>query len=123
MICRRYPVFVTRRKDMGMADELDINQSEEMNEENDAREEDIVKDDDADTKDIEETERDDYDATEKRFSSIESTLEKILGQLSSIREAQGIMVENGAVVNDVDSDIGHVEEDEFIPPREMDLLV
>ena len=106
-----------------MADERDINQSEEMNEENDAREEDIVKDDDADTKDIEETERDDYDATEKRFSSIESTLEKILGQLSSIREAQGIMVENGAVVNDVDSDIGHVEEDEFIPPREMDLLV
>lgn len=106
-----------------MADERDPNQSEEINEENDAREEDIVEDTDADTEDVEETEREDYDETERRFSGIEATLEKILGELSSLREAQGIMVENGAVVNDVETDIGHVEEDEFVPPREMDLLI
>ena len=106
-----------------MADERDNNQSEEINEENDSREEDIVKDTDSDTKDIENTQREDYDATEKRFSGIEATLEKILGELSSLREAQGIMVENGAVVNDTETDIGHIEEDEFIPPREMDLLI
>lgn len=106
-----------------MGDERDNTQSEEMNKENDSREEDIVRDDDADTQDVEDSQREDFDATEKRFSSIEATLEKILGAISSLREAQGIMVENGAVVNDVETDIGHVEEDEFVPPREMDLLI
>lgn len=106
-----------------MADERDNNQSKEMNEENDAREEDIVKDTDSDASDVEENQREEYDETEKRFSGIEATLDKILGQISSLREAQGILVENGAVVNDTETDIGHVEEDEFVPPKEMDLLI
>ena len=106
-----------------MGSDNDRKQSEEMNEENNAREEDIVSDVDTDAKDVEETQSEEYDATEKRFSGIEATLDKILGQLASLREAQGILVENGAVVNDVETDIGHVEEDEFIPPRELDLLI
>lgn len=106
-----------------MGNERDTEQSKEINVENDAREEDVVEDTDSDTKDIEDIENTDYDATEKRFSGIEATLEKILGEISSLREAQGILVENGAVVNDTDSDIGHIEEDEFIPPMEMDLLI
>ena len=106
-----------------MDEERDTTQSEEMNEENDAREEDIIEDTDADTKDVEETENDDTDEVERRFSGIEATLDKILGQLSALREAQGIMVENGAVVNDVETDIGHVEEDEFVSPMELDLLI
>ena len=106
-----------------MADDRDNNQSDVTNEENDAREEDIVSDTDADTRDIEDIEHDSNAENERRFSGIEATLEKILGELSSLREAQGIMVENGAVVNDVETDIGHIEEDEFIPPREMDLLI
>lgn len=103
-----------------MADERDTNTSEDMNRENDAREQDIVKDTDADARDVEETERHDNDDTEKRFSNIEATLDKILGQISSIREAQGILVENGAVINDVDDG---VEMDHFVSPREMDLLI
>ena len=106
-----------------MADERDTNAVEEMNEDNDAREEDIVEDTDADTRDVEETQHEDYEETERRFSGIEATLERILGELSSIREAQGIMVENGAVIHEVDSDIGHVEEDEFNPNIVMDLLI
>lgn len=106
-----------------MADERDTNAVEEMNEDNDAREEDIVEDTDADTRDVEETQHEDYEATERRFSGIEATLERILGELSSIREAQGIMVENGAVIHETDSDIGHVEEDEFNPNIVMDLLI
>lgn len=106
-----------------MADERDRVEEEEMNEENDAREEDIVEDADADTKDVEETEKENDDIVEKRFSSIEATLERILGEISSLREAQGILVENGAVVNDTDSDIGHVEEDEFHENSVMDLLI
>ena len=106
-----------------MDDERDNIQSEVDNEENDAREEDIVSDTDADTRDIENTENDSTAEIERRFSGIEATLDRILGELSSLREAQGIMVENGAVVNDVETDIGHIEEDEFVPPREMDLLI
>lgn len=107
-----------------MADEeRDETQYNEDNEENDAREEDIVEDTDSDTEDIEETEHENYDETERRFSGIEAVLERILGELSSLREAQGILVENGAVINDVETDIGHNEEDEFVPPAEMDLLV
>lgn len=106
-----------------MDDERDNIQSEVNDEENDAREEDIVSDTDADTRDIENAENDSTVEIERRFSGIEAILDRILGELSSLREAQGIMVENGAVVNDVETDIGHIEEDEFIPPREMDLLI
>ena len=106
-----------------MADNDSKERNSVTNEENDSREEDIVEDTDADTKDIEETEHEDYDTTEKRFSMLEATMDKILGQLSAIREAQGILVENGAVINDTESDIGHKEEDDFVPPSEMDLLI
>ena len=42
-----------------MADERDTNTSEDMNRENDAREQDIVKDTDADARDVEETQKQD----------------------------------------------------------------
>ena len=50
----------------------------------------------------------------------ESRLDKILAQISSIREAQGILVENGAVINDTDDD--NIVDD-FVSPKEMDLLI
>ena len=106
-----------------MPDDNDTNQSKEMNVENDAREEDIVRDEDADTKDVENVERDDNSENERRFSSIEATLEKILGEISSIRESQGIMVENGAVITEPDADMDFTDVDGFVPPAELDLLI
>lgn len=103
-----------------MDDERDTNDGNVTNYENDAREQDIVKDTDADTKDIVDTEQEHYDDVEKRFSTIETTLDKILAQISSIREAQGILVENGAVINDTDDD---VVIDDFVSPAEMNLLI
>lgn len=103
-----------------MADERDTNDGNVTNSENDAREQDIVKDTDADTEDIVDTEQEHYDDVEKRFSTIETTLDKILAQISSIREAQGILVENGAVINDTDDDIVI---DDFVSPAEMNLLI
>ena len=103
-----------------MADERDTNDGNVTNSENDAREQDIVKDTDADTKDIVDTEQEHYDDVEKRFSTIETTLDKILAQISSIREAQGILVENGAVINDTDDD---AIIDDFVSPVEMNLLI
>ena len=98
-------------------------QSEEMNEENDAREEDVVSDVDSDTKDVEENANDNTAEIEKRFSYIETTLDKILGQISAIREAQGVLVENGAVVQEYDNDDLLDTVDSFVAPAELDLLI
>lgn len=106
-----------------MSDDDSTKQSEEINEENDAREEDVVEDTDSDTKDVEQNDDRNADVIERRFSSIEATLDKILGQISSIREAQGVMVENGAVVQDVDNDDFLDNTDSFVPPAELDLLI
>ena len=106
-----------------MADENDNAQRDDINEENDAREEDIVKDTDADTQDVENDVNEKYDETEKRFSMLESKVDRILGEISSIREAQGIMVENGAVVQEQEMDFDFSGTDSFVPPAELDLLI
>lgn len=62
-------------------------------------------------------------ATEARFTRLEATLERVLGEISAIREAQGILVENGAVITETDADFDLVEEDSFVPPTELDLLI
>ena len=106
-----------------MAEDDSRREEEEMNDDNDAREEDIVEDEDSDTRDIEDTARENEDRNEARFSNIEATLDKILGQLSSIREAQGIMVENGAVIQESDAEVDYTDTDSFVPPAELDLLI
>ena len=93
------------------------------NEEDDAREEDIVEDTDADTRDVEENDDRNNAEIERRFSILEATLDRILGELSSIRESQGIMVENGAVIHESDTNIDYDNTDDFEPPAEMDLLI
>jgi hypothetical protein len=115
--------FVAQKGETQMPNPDSTDESKTMNEENDAREEDEIKDADADTRDVEETERREGDDTERRFSSIEATLDKILGQLSSLREAQGIMVENGAVVHETEPEVDLSGTDNFIPPKDLDLLM
>lgn len=106
-----------------MADENGNAQRDDINEENDAREEDIVTDTDADAQDVENDVDEKYDETEKRFARLEATMDKILGEISSIREAQGIMVENGAVVQEPEMDLDFSGADSFVPPAELDLLI
>lgn len=99
-------------------------QSEEMNEENDAREEDIVEDTDADTKDV--VENDDANESEvlRRLNALETTLGRIQGGIDALREAQSVMVENGATIIDdtVDDDID-LGIDDFVSPTELDLML
>lgn len=99
-------------------------QSEEMNEENDAREEDIVEDTDADTKDV--VENDDANESEvlRRIDALETTLGRIMGGIDALREAQSVMVENGATIIDdtVDDDID-LGIDDFVSPTELDLML
>ena len=106
-----------------MDDDERRDESEEMNEENDAREEDIVEDEDADTRDIEESESEEHDEISRRMDAIEDMLGRVLGKLDALTDAQSIMVDNGAtIMEDVDDslDLGM---DDFEPPAELDLTI
>lgn len=99
-------------------------QSEEMNEENDARKEDIVRDKDAENEEV--VENDDANESEvlRRIDALEATLGRIMGGIDALREAQSVMVENGATIIDdtVDDDID-LGIDDFVTPAELDLVL
>lgn len=98
--------------------------SEEMNDENDAREEDIVEDTYADTKDV--VENDDANESEilRRIDTLETTLGRIMGGIDALREAQSVMVENGATIID-DSEDENIDLgiDDYVAPSELDLSI
>lgn len=72
------------------------NEMEELNEENDAREEDIVEDTDADEKDT----RNDFDDVMKKLNSIYDEIAGIKNGMKALENAQAMLVENGAVITD-----------------------
>lgn len=108
-------------------DENENVQQEEMNDENDAREEDIVEDMDSDTKDVEETVNEDssadVSAIMQRMNLLEEMVTRILGGIDALREAQSIMVENGATIIDDSTDDLNLEVDDFVEPEELDLSI
>lgn len=75
-------------------------QEEEMNEENDAREEDIIEDADGDTKIVENNDNDNYRALSDRLNRMETLLERLSGNIEALRDAQGLLVDNGATVRE-----------------------
>ena len=98
-------------------------QVEEMNDENDAREEDIVEDTDADTKDVVKNDDANYNALSERLSRMEDSLERLIGNVQALRDAQGIMVDNGATIVDNDDEFDLVGVDEYVTPAELDLTI
>ena len=108
-----------------MDDDERKEQSEEMNEENDAREEDIVEDVDSDTKDVEENEDRSESEILRRLDALEQMIGRVSGGLDALREAQSIMVENGATIIDTDSgdEDMDLDVDNFMSPKELDLLI
>lgn len=117
------PFFVSRREEKFMGDDDVKSTSNDDARDDDAQVDDIVSDDDADTRDIEENDDENTDEIQARFTALEETLDRILGELSSIREAQGILVENGAVITENDANIDYTDDDSFVPPAELDLLI
>lgn len=98
--------------------------SEEMNEENDAREEDIVEDTDADTEDV--VENNDANEAEvlRRMDALEEMLGRIIGGIDALREAQSVMVENGAtIIDDTEDDDFDLGVDDYVAPNELDLIL
>lgn len=95
----------------------------EMNEDNDAREEDIVEDTDSDTQDVEETEDENNDELNRRLSAIEDMLGRVLGGIDALRDAQSIMVDNGATIVEDEETSMDLGIDDYEPPAELDLSI
>lgn len=110
-----------------MAEENTNNTSNETNEENVSREEETNEQQGESTQNQEDSGNENPQTQESesdaRLARLESSVERILGEISSIREAQGIMVENGAVISEPDADLDFTDADSFVPPSEMDLLI
>lgn len=118
------PFLLHNERTQNMDEEERKDTSEEMNDENDAREEDIVEDEDADTKDV--VENDDANESEilRRIDALETTIGRILGGIDALREAQSVMVENGAtIIDDTDDDNFDLGIDDYVAPSELDLSI
>jgi len=118
------PFLLHNERIQNMDEDERTNQSEEMNEENDAREEDIVEDTDSDTEDVVENDDANESVILQRIDALETTMSRILGGIDALREAQSVMVENGATIIDdtVDEDID-LGIDDFVSPTELDLML
>ena len=106
-----------------MEDEKNKQTEEEINEENDAREEDVVEDTDSDTKDIEKNDNADFKALSARFDRLESLVERLTGNVEALRDAQGIMIDNGATVQESSMEDMDLDDDGFVSTDELDLLL
>ena len=75
---------------------MDENEAKELNKENDAREQDIVKDSDANERD------NSFEFSEvlKRLETLNSELAGIKEGMAALKNAQAMFVENGAVITD-----------------------
>lgn len=76
-------------------------QQEKTNEENDAREEDIVKDTDADTRETD----DSINRVMKKLDLLFDEIDSLKGGVKALQNAQAMLVENGAVIDDRDTGI------------------
>ena len=97
--------------------------SEEMNEENDAREEDIVEDTDSDPRDVEENTDENDNEISRRLERLESMVSRMSGAIDAMRDLQGIIVDNGATINDSDSDLDLSGVDDYVSPDQLNLVL
>lgn len=106
-----------------MDDSKDTKSSNENENENVAQSEETIEDTDADTRDEVDTTNDDYKALLRRMTTVEEAMERMAGNLEALRNAQGILVENGATVQDFADSNLDLNDDSFISPAELDLLI
>lgn len=105
-----------------MEDEKKEFEAEQEND--DSREEDIVEDTDADTEDVVEEEKAVENNSVEQFDEMMQKLDKILGGIDSLRDAQALMVENGAVVREnVGSELDTGSVDEYADFGELDFTI
>lgn len=83
-------------------------------------EEQIVKDTDADTKDVEQTQQNDFSEFEKRMSKMEAEIMRMSGVVSAVQKAQNSIVDMGAVIRENPVDDSDSDDDSFVPLEKLD---
>lgn len=87
------------------------------------REEEVVEDTDADTRDVEDTERDDYAEMSERLTRMEDTINRMSGVVSAMQKAQASLVDMGAVIRENPTDDATSEDDSFVPLEKLDFKI
>lgn len=83
-------------------------------------EEQIVKDTDADTKDVEQAQQNDFSEFEKRMSKMEAEIMRMSGVVSAVQKAQTSIVDMGAVIRENPVDDSDSDDDSFVPLEKLD---
>lgn len=86
-------------------------------------EQDIVEDTDADTRDVEETQRDDYADMSNRLTRMEDAINRMSGVVSAMQKAQASLVDMGAVIRENPSDDTTSDDDGFVPLEKLDFSI
>lgn len=87
------------------------------------REEEIVEDTDADTRDVEETQRDDYAEMSQRLTRMEDAINRMSGVVSAMQKAQASLVDMGAVIRENPTDETDSSDDSFVPLEKLDFKI
>lgn len=82
-----------------------------------------VEDTDADTRDIEVTQNQDYSELSNRLTRMEDAINRMSGVVSAMQKAQSTLVDMGAVIRENPVDESTSEDDSFVPLEKLDFSV
>lgn len=94
-----------------------------MDEEAKREEEREVADGDADTRDVEDSQREDYVELSNRLTRMEDAINRMSGVVSAMQKAQSTLVDMGAVIRENPVDETDSEDDSFVPLEKLDFSV
>ena len=86
-------------------------------------EEQEVEDNDADTRDVEESQGQDYSELSNRLTRMEDAINRMSGVVSAMQKAQSTLVDMGAVIRENPVDDADSDDDSFVPLEKLDFSV
>lgn len=86
-------------------------------------EEQEVEDNDADARDVEESQGQDYSELSNRLTRMEDAINRMSGVVSAMQKAQSTLVDMGAVIRENPVDDSYSDDDSFVPLEKLDFSV
>ncbi len=82
-----------------------------------------VEDTDADTRDVEESQQNDYTDMSNRLTRMEDAINRMSGVVSAMQKAQASLVDMGAVIHENPADDATSDDDSFVPLEKLDFKI
>ncbi len=86
-------------------------------------EEQVVEDTDADTRDVEDSQQNDFTEMSNRLTRMEDAINRMSGVVSAIQKAQNSLVDMGAVIRENPVDDTSSDDDSFVPLEQLDFKI